>query len=77
MLEKSELSKKYKNQVIDLEKLRKVKRIVFWKPVKNQKRKNGKKILNDKLDFERFSLFYSKLFMNDLYDTEEHMRNSR
>jgi hypothetical protein len=31
-----------------------------------------KKTLNDKIVFDRFSSFYSKLFLNDINDSDEH-----
>ena len=42
-IEKNELNKKHTIQMIDLEKLKRVKRNAFWKIIKNHKRKNGKK----------------------------------
>jgi hypothetical protein len=73
-IEKNELNKKLMSQMIDLEKVKRVKRNEFWKIIKNHNRKNGKKTLNDKIDFDRFSSFYSKLFLNDINDSDEHKR---
>ena len=73
-IEKNELNKKHTIQMIDLEKLKRVKRNAFQKIIKNHKRKNGKKTLNDKIDFDRFSSFYSKLILNDTHYSDEHKR---
>ena len=73
-MEKDELIKKNKSKIIDLEKLKRVKRNEFWKKIKNSKRKSGKKTSNDKLDFDKFSSLYSKLFFNDIIDSDEHIR---
>jgi hypothetical protein len=48
--------------MIDLEKLKRVKRNAFWKIIKNHKRKNGKKSFKKKLiliDSAHFTLNYS------------------
>jgi signal transduction histidine kinase len=73
-IEKNELNKKHTIQMIDLEKLKRVKINAIWKIIKNHKRKIGKKTLNDKIDFDRFSSFYSKLILNDTHYSDEHKR---
>jgi hypothetical protein len=49
-----------------------LKRNLLWKTVKNYKRKTQNKLINDNLDFKKFSSFYSQLFINDVNDSENH-----
>jgi hypothetical protein len=59
--------------MIDLERLKNLKRNLFWKTVKNYKRKTQNKLINDNLDFKKFSSFFSQLFIKDANESENHI----
>jgi hypothetical protein len=70
--QKKEMANKEVNKMIDLERLKNLKRNLFWETVKNYKRKTQNKLINNNLDFKKFSSYYSQLFINDVNDSENH-----
>ncbi len=68
--EVNELNKKV--IALDLEKLLRIDRNKFWKKIKQYKKLSTK--CNTQPSFERFSEFYSNLFINEIVDTDEHKK---
>ena len=69
-----EINKRDKSRILDLEKLKKMNRNKFWKIIKAEKNRNSKmkKDSNVNISFSEFSEYYSKLFFNNIEDTEDH-----